>query len=259
MRANSITAATLARLRRARYSASFKSKTSFVCLVCSYQNMNDGGFYEKNQPTDMFCTRELSTYTSTSSAASGLADRPIRWLVDDCAKFVAREKRRGNTYDGIIMDPPSYGRGPGGEIWKLEDCIYDLISQCEVRTLISSQPVCHIGAGGAGLALVSTQRPGHAHSIQSTVIQIFLFIRDDLQRHTGKIHARQGIQAGRRIHNDLGFHKMHAPNLFCDSRSFFYFPCLTRTSACMVFRFTADIIAVFQKPVKGFYAFFQKF
>ena len=50
---------------------------------------------------------------------------------DDCAKFVAREKRRGNTYDGIIMDPPSYGRGPGGEIWKLEDCIYDLISQCE--------------------------------------------------------------------------------------------------------------------------------
>ena len=128
-----------------------------------------------------------------------------------------------------------------------------------LRTLISSQPVCHIGAGGAGLALVSTQRPGHAHSIQSTVIQIFLFIRDDLQRHTGKIHARQGIQAGRRIHNDLGFHKMHAPNLFCDSRSFFYFPCLTRTSACMVFRFTADIIAVFQKPVKGFYAFFKKF
>ena len=128
-----------------------------------------------------------------------------------------------------------------------------------LRTLISSQPVCHIGAGGAGLALVSTQRPGHAHSIQSTVIQIFLFIRDDLQRHTGKIHARQGIQAGRRIHNDLGFHKMHAPNLFCDSRSFFYFPCLTRTSACMFFRFTADIIAVFQKPVKGFYAFFQKF
>ena len=60
-----------------------------------------------------------------------LTDKPIRWLVDDCAKFVAREKRRGNTYDGIIMDPPSYGRGPGGEIWKLEDCIYDLISQCE--------------------------------------------------------------------------------------------------------------------------------
>ena len=74
-----------------------------------------------------------------NAAASGLADRPIRWLVDDCAKFVAREKRRGNTYDGIIMDPPSYGRGPGGEIWKLEDCIYDLISQCE--EVLSDKPL----------------------------------------------------------------------------------------------------------------------
>ena len=74
-----------------------------------------------------------------NAVASGLADRPIRWLVDDCAKFVAREKRRGNTYDGIIMDPPSYGRGPGGEIWKLEDCIYDLISQCE--EVLSDKPL----------------------------------------------------------------------------------------------------------------------
>ena len=74
-----------------------------------------------------------------NAAASGLTDRPIRWLVDDCAKFVAREKRRGNTYDGIIMDPPSYGRGPGGEIWKLEDCIYDLISQCE--EVLSDKPL----------------------------------------------------------------------------------------------------------------------
>ena len=65
-----------------------------------------------------------------NAAASGLAGRPIRWLVDDCSKFVAREKRRGSSYDAIIMDPPSYGRGPGGEVWKLEDCIYDLICQC---------------------------------------------------------------------------------------------------------------------------------
>lgn len=54
---------------------------------------------------------------------SGLAEAPIRWIVDDCKKFVERELRRGNRYDGIIMDPPSYGRGPGGEVWKLEDCI----------------------------------------------------------------------------------------------------------------------------------------
>ena len=76
-------------------------------------------------------SKGIVAWGKDNAAASGLAERPIRWLVDDCAKFVAREKRRGNTYDGIIMDPPSYGRGPGGEIWKLEDCIYDLISQCE--------------------------------------------------------------------------------------------------------------------------------
>ena len=74
-----------------------------------------------------------------NAAASGLAGRPIRWLVDDCAKFVAREKRRGNTYDAIIMDPPSYGRGPGGEVWKLEDCIYDLICQC--ADVLSPEPL----------------------------------------------------------------------------------------------------------------------
>ena len=66
-----------------------------------------------------------------NAAASGLAGRPIRWLVDDCSKFVAREKRRGSSYDAIIMDPPSYGRGPGGEVWKLEDNIYDLMTLCE--------------------------------------------------------------------------------------------------------------------------------
>ena len=65
-----------------------------------------------------------------NAAASSLADRPIRWIVDDCAKFVAREIRRGSRYDALIMDPPSYGRGPGGEVWKLEDQIYDLIDLC---------------------------------------------------------------------------------------------------------------------------------
>lgn len=58
-----------------------------------------------------------------NAGLSGLAEAPIRWIVDDCKKFVERELRRGNRYDGIIMDPPSYGRGPGGEVWKLEDCI----------------------------------------------------------------------------------------------------------------------------------------
>ncbi len=61
---------------------------------------------------------------------SGLADKPVRWLVDDCIKFVNRELRRGNRYDGIIMDPPSYGRGPGGEVWKLEEQIYSFVELC---------------------------------------------------------------------------------------------------------------------------------
>ena len=59
--------------------------------------------------------------------SSNLSNAPIRWLVDDCIKFVQRELRRGNHYDAIIMDPPSYGRGPKGEIWKIEDSIYELI------------------------------------------------------------------------------------------------------------------------------------
>ena len=84
-------------------------------------------------------SKGIVAWGKDNAVASGLTDKPIRWLVDDCAKFVAREKRRGNTYDGIIMDPPSYGRGPGGEIWKLEDCIYDLISQCE--EVLSDKPL----------------------------------------------------------------------------------------------------------------------
>ena len=59
---------------------------------------------------------------------SGLGDAPVRYIVDDCRKFVEREIRRGNRYDGVIMDPPSYGRGPNGEVWKLEECAYDLIA-----------------------------------------------------------------------------------------------------------------------------------
>ena len=63
-----------------------------------------------------------------NAAMSGLADAPIRYIVDDCKKFVEREIKRGNHYDGIIMDPPSYGRGPSGEVWKIEDCIDDFVS-----------------------------------------------------------------------------------------------------------------------------------
>ena len=70
---------------------------------------------------------------------SGLADAPIRYIVDDCKKFVEREIRRGNTYDGIIMDPPSYGRGPSGEVWKIEECVDEFVTLA--AKLLSDKPL----------------------------------------------------------------------------------------------------------------------
>ena len=72
----------------------------------------------------------MVTWAKENAVSSGAGDAPIRWLVDDCVKFVEREIRRGNTYDAIIMDPPSYGRGPKGEIRKIEDMIHPLIKLC---------------------------------------------------------------------------------------------------------------------------------
>ena len=70
---------------------------------------------------------------------SGLSDKPIRWITDDAMKFLGREIRRGNKYDGIILDPPSYGRGTNGEMWKLEDCIYELMLRC--TEVLSEKPL----------------------------------------------------------------------------------------------------------------------
>lgn len=85
--------------------------------------------------THVDASKGMVTWAKENAAASGLSDAPIRWLVDDCVKFVEREIRRGNHYDGIIMDPPSYGRGPKGEIWKIEESIYSFI---ELTTQILS-------------------------------------------------------------------------------------------------------------------------
>lgn len=80
--------------------------------------------------THVDASKGIVAWGKENAVASGLDGCPIRWIVDDCAKFVAREIRRGSFYDAIIMDPPSYGRGPGGEVWKLEDNIYDLLALC---------------------------------------------------------------------------------------------------------------------------------
>ena len=81
------------------------------------------------QVTHVDASKGMVNWAKENAAASGLSEAPIRWLVDDCVKFVEREIRRGNHYDAIIMDPPSYGRGPKGEIWKIEDAIHPLVSE----------------------------------------------------------------------------------------------------------------------------------
>ena len=80
--------------------------------------------------THVDASKGMVAWAKENAKSSGLENAPIRWLVDDCVKFVEREIRRGNKYDGIIMDPPSYGRGPKGEIWKIEDSNYDFIKLC---------------------------------------------------------------------------------------------------------------------------------
>ncbi len=75
-------------------------------------------------------SKGMVAWARENAAMSGLTEKPIRWIVDDCEKFIAREIRGERKYDAVIMDPPSYGRGPGGEIWKLEDCVYDLVKLC---------------------------------------------------------------------------------------------------------------------------------
>ncbi|MCI9068588.1 MAG: methyltransferase domain-containing protein, partial [Lachnospiraceae bacterium] len=91
------------------------------------------------QVTHVDASRGMVTWARENAAASGLSEAPVRWIVDDCVKFVEREIRRGNRYDAVIMDPPSYGRGPKGEIWKIEDAVFSLVTLC--AGLLSEEPL----------------------------------------------------------------------------------------------------------------------
>lgn len=84
-------------------------------------------------------SKGMVTKAKDNLQLSGMSDRPVRFIVDDCLKFVKREFRRGKVYDAIIMDPPSYGRGPGGEVWKIEDELYNLVMEC--RKILSNNPL----------------------------------------------------------------------------------------------------------------------
>ncbi len=89
--------------------------------------------------THVDASKGMVGWAKENAASSGLSQAHIRWIVDDCVKFAEREIRRGKTYDAIIMDPPSYGRGPKGEVWKIEDAIYPLLQTCQ--KLLSRRPL----------------------------------------------------------------------------------------------------------------------
>lgn len=84
-------------------------------------------------------SKGMTNWAKENAVSSGVSDGTVRWIVDDCLKFVKREIRRGNRYDIVIMDPPSYGRGPKGEIWHLEDSLYDFVT--EVEQVLSDEPI----------------------------------------------------------------------------------------------------------------------
>ncbi len=109
-------------------------------------------------------------WARTNAKLSGLADKPIRWIVDDAMKFIGREIRRGTRYDGIILDPPSYGRGTNGEMWKFEDSIYELM--ISVTELLSDKPL---------FVLLNSYTTGLSPSVMSYLMEMTVGRRFDIE------------------------------------------------------------------------------
>ena len=108
-------------------------------------------------------SKGMVSWAKENMASSGLGEKPVRYIVDDVKKFVAREGRRGKKYDAIIMDPPSYGRGPGGELWKIEDELYPLIEDC--MKILSEEPL---------FFLINSYTTGLSQTIMSNVMELTL-------------------------------------------------------------------------------------
>lgn len=125
--------------------------------------------------THVDASKGMVAWARENAASSGLQDAPIRWIVDDCVKFVEREIRRGSRYDAIIMDPPSYGRGPGGEVWKIEDAIHALVKLCV--QLLSDQPL---------FFLINSYTTGLAPSVLSYMLGVEI-----IPRFGGTVLARE--------------------------------------------------------------------
>ena len=125
--------------------------------------------------THVDASKGMTNWAKENARSSGLGDAPIRWLIDDCIKFVEREIRRGNKYQVIIMDPPSYGRGPKGEMWKMEECIFNLIQ-------LTSQ----ILADDAILYLINMYTTGLSPAVLNYMINVTV-----MQGHGGKVMSEE--------------------------------------------------------------------
>ena len=146
--------------------------------------------------THVDASRKAITWARENQSLSQLSDRPIRWLVDDASTFVAREVRRGRTYDGLILDPPRFGRGPKGELWKVEDSLPTLLRNC--RRLISSTPL---------FVLLNTYTTVLTRGqTASEAAQLHSFLKDMLQDHRANLTAGELFlpdPANRRISNSV--------------------------------------------------------
>ena len=114
-------------------------------------------------PYEDYIAMGMVAWAKENARVSGLEEAPIRWIVDDCAKFVEREIRRGKTYDAIIMDPPSYGRGPGGEVWKLEENLYPFVKLC--ARVLSDKPL---------FVILNSYTTGLAPSVLGYILQMLV-------------------------------------------------------------------------------------
>ncbi|MDD5938219.1 MAG: class I SAM-dependent methyltransferase, partial [Clostridiales bacterium] len=117
----------------------------------------------------------MVAWAKENARSSGVEDKPIRWIVDDCGKFAQREIRRGHKYDGIIMDPPSYGRGPSGEIWRLEENLWPFVEL--VAQLLSDEPL---------FFLINSYTTGLAPSVLTYILETLV-----TKKHGGRTESQE--------------------------------------------------------------------
>ena len=142
------------------------------------------------QVTHVEASRAAVKWAQQNQQLSGLAEKPIRWIVDDVFKFVEREERRGNHYDGILLDPPRFGRGPKGEVWKFDKTVQELLQAC--RNILSPQP----------LFFYLT-----AYDVQNEPFELYQWVHDTLRSFKGQVEygwmVQQERSAGRKINQSM--------------------------------------------------------